>query len=108
VQHPTLHILETNKKIEIMKTEIVITGQIGGNHTLSNKVYGSSRKTNGRFNSIIYEFPTKKEAQKALAYCWKRLKEDNMLESTDSCYRDSGGRIECINYDASKAEIKSF
>jgi hypothetical protein len=90
-----------------MKAQIVITGQIGGNHTISNRIHGSNKKREGMFNSIIYEFDTKREAQKSLAYCWKRLKEDNMLTSFfDGCYRDSGGRIEVINYDASKAEIQ--
>jgi hypothetical protein len=89
-----------------MKAQIVITGQIGGNHTLSNKIHGSNKKREGRFNSIIYEFNTKREAQKSLAYCWQRLKEDDMLSGFDNCYRDSGGRIESISYDSSKAEIQ--
>lgn len=51
-----------------MKTEIIISGQISGNHKLRSAIVTAEcQERKGMFYSIILTFPTKKAAKKALS-----------------------------------------
>lgn len=62
-----------------MKAIITITGQIGGNHTLSGAIASSylhEERTSGMFYSIKYHFNTMKDAKDAIRNAYKRLRND--------------------------------
>lgn len=89
-----------------MTTQIHITGQIGGNHTLGNAMGsdGLLERKKGMFYSIIMTYRSKKDAKKSLSVAYQRLIQDEP---------DQKGRIGGINYvrgsslgyDASRAVI---
>ena len=85
-----------------MKTEIRISGQIGGNFKLRSALscYPTAECVNGMFNSFIITYPTKRDALQAIREGYKWLKQtDDELP-----HHFSKGK-EFINYDASKAHI---
>lgn len=89
-----------------MRTKIYITGQISGNHKLYNKLgsNGLLSKSKGLFNSIIIEYESKKDAQKALSVAYQGLIMDEPQEKNKI-----GGinylRGHSLSYDASVATI---
>lgn len=86
-----------------MKTSIIITGQIGGNHTLRNAIIDSNleeSEESGMFFSKTISFSTKKDAKKALWEAYKLLRRDIETKTVTS-YRKG----DALFYDASKAEI---
>ena len=86
-----------------MKTSIIITGQIGGNHILRNVIISSNleeSERSGMFFSKIISFPTKKDAKKALWEAYKLLRADIETKTTTR-YRKG----DALFYDASKAEL---
>lgn len=88
-----------------MRTEIHITGQINGNHTLRNALSGASEIKEGMFNSQIVVFATKAAAKKALWDAFKYLRQ----EEPDMVGRIGGTRYSkfgALYYDASQAVIQ--
>lgn len=90
----------------IMKTSIVISGQINGNHRLRNAILtheAEERKT--MFNGYEITFPTKKAAKSALWSAFKYMKADE-----PGITNRLGGlrynKFGSLYYDASKAEIE--
>ena len=88
-----------------MKTTIEINGQIGGNHRLLNALSNYDTYTKGQFYGFIVEYPSKLEAQKDLASAFKKLRNDDPTDSRLDNYRDRGGRIYKVTYDASTMGI---
>lgn len=89
-----------------MKAKLKISGQISGNFILRGKLSGYSEVKKGMFNSFYLQYNSKAAAQKDLANAWKLLKEEYYPEKVSGdVYRDRGGRVCMISYDASKIEI---
>lgn len=88
-----------------MKTNIIITGQISGNHTLVNAISTyESEKHNIGFNNYRLSFPTKAAAKKALWEAFKYLRADKQdAYALMLSYSKHGS----MRYDASRAEIRS-
>ena len=86
-----------------MKTEILIHGQINGNNRLLRAIstYDSIKKDIG-FNNYSLEFPTKKQAKKALWEGWKYLKQGE----PEYVRKDDYSKHGILRYDASVAKIK--
>ena len=94
-----------HKTTNNMKTKITINGQIGGNHKLLNTLSNYDTYTKGQFYGFDVNYASKLEAQKDLANAFKKLKDDDPTDSRLDNYRDRGGRIYKVTYDASKMEI---
>lgn len=89
-----------------MKAKLKISGQISGNFILRSKLNGYTEVKKGMFNSFYLEYSSKSGAQKDLANAWRLLKEEYYPEKVSGdVYRDRGGRVYMIAYDASKVEI---
>lgn len=89
-----------------MKTSIVISGQVSGNHTLRNAIVSdNSEEKKTMFYGYELVFPTKKAAKKALwkAYRYLCANEPEMRGSMAGIrYSKSGA----LYYDASQAELQ--
>jgi hypothetical protein len=88
----------------IMKTSIIISGQISGNLTLHNAISTFESETKKlNFNNYEIIFPTKGKAIKALSKAFQTLKNDEVD------YYKQGGisyqRGSSLSYDASNARI---
>lgn len=88
-----------------MKTLIIVTGQISGNHKLASLIYtANSELKKARFNGYNILFKTKGEAVRALSHAYQRLKEDEPI------FFKEGGIIylrgSSLTYDASNARIE--
>lgn len=91
-----------------MKTEIKITGQIGGNYRLYNRILAVGnrieKQQSGMFNSYAIVFETKRAAKQAL---WKAF---TSLCAEEPGQRNKFGGIRyssgsSLHYDASQAII---
>lgn len=86
-----------------MITEIFISGQISGNHTLRNAIItADSIERPAMFNGLYITFQTKKAACKALWNAYKKLRQDKYdakASALSYCAKQS------IRYDASSARI---
>lgn len=89
-----------------MKTQIIISGQINGNHKLRSAIITAEcKEKSGMFNSFILTFPTKKSAIKALSNAYQSM----CAEMPDEKNKISGinyMRGHSLSYDASKAVIQ--
>lgn len=91
-----------------MKTQIKITGQIGGNHRLANRILAVGSRiesyANGMFNSKILTFETKRAAKQALWKSYTSLcaEEPNMRGHFGGIRYSAGSTL---YYDASQAVI---
>ena len=85
-----------------MKAKIEITGGIGGNSAIFNKLGNYTDWKKGSFGGFVVYYSTVTEARKSLKDAYKRLKEDE-----DEFYRQGGISFyqDSLTYDASKAEI---
>lgn len=90
-----------------MKTVIEISGQIGGNFTLLNRLSnGNFQKTN--FNGFLIEFSTKKDAINQIREAYNCLcREEPEQKNRLSGIRTNKSRTVLL-YDASKAIIIEF
>lgn len=89
-----------------MKAQITITGQVGGNTILYNKLGGDGmiNKMKGTFNSVIVFYKTKTHAQKALSVAYQSI----IAEEPGIKNKIGGviyGRGNFLAYDASTAII---
>ena len=85
-----------------MKTEIEITGQIGGNSILKHAIQTSESEMCRSRNGFIITFNTRKEAYKALSVANKQLREEEPEWAKDGIsYRPKYS----LSYDASFARI---
>lgn len=85
-----------------MKTQINITGQVGGNHTLLMSIQTMDCEVEKSFQNYTLTFRTKKEATKALSEANKYLKQDKE-DAAASCISYRRGMS--LTYDASQAYI---
>ena len=88
-----------------MKTQIVISGGVAGNHEILSKLHSYRIKTPGQFpGTITLDYHTKKEAQKDLQAAFKSLCEDE----PDMVDRLGGVAMngDTLEYDASTATIE--
>lgn len=92
-------------KIAIMKTSIVIRGQIFGNFKLRNAIITAEcQERKGMFYSHILTFPTKGKAIKALSNAYQNF----CREMPEEKNRFSGFKYQrgfSLSWDASRAEI---
>ena len=87
-----------------MKTEIRITGQIGGNSILLNSISTyESKYEKTRFYGYLIIFPTKAKAKKALWEAFKKLRADEPQSAIEGVI--SYSKYGSMRYDASIAEI---
>ncbi len=91
-----------------MKTEIHITGQIGGNHRLANRISAVGNRivtiSNGMFYSKVIVFETKRAAKQALWNAYTSLCADEPASRNKiGGIRYSAGSA--LYYDASQAII---
>ena len=90
-----------------MKAIITITGQIGGNHTLSGAIASSylhEERTSGMFYSIKYHFNTMKDAKDAIRKAYKHLRNLGYDTTGITGIRRNSANTE-LSYDASKAIV---
>ena len=89
-----------------MKAQIHITGQIGGNFKLLNKIsncYSTTEK--GMFNSFYLNFDSIGEAKKAMKKAWQSIKsEDENTNWHDGLNKD----FTTLSYDASQAQLTKY
>lgn len=83
-----------------MKTQIKITGQIGGNYKLLSQL-NNGEYSKGMFNSFTIEYPTIREAKKAIREANRAFKYEDNKPHRLSMSKDAS----TLYYDASKAEI---
>ena len=87
-----------------MKTQIQITGQVGGNHTLLIACQDFDCEVEKHFQNFTITFPTKRAAIKALSSAFQYLKSDKEdWDASCGMYR----RGMNLSYDASSAYISS-
>lgn len=89
-----------------MKTEIVISGQISGNHKLRNAIITADCEEKKRFNDIILTFKTKESAINALSEGYQYM----CREMPEEKGKMSGIRYTrgcSLSYDASRAVIST-
>lgn len=88
-----------------MKTEIIISGQINGNHKLRNAIMTAEcEERKGMFYSTILTFPTKQSATNALSEGYQYM----CREMPEEKGKMSGIRYTrgcSLSYDASRAVI---
>ena len=85
-----------------MKTQIRITGQVGGNHTLLFAIQTSECEVEKDYQNYTITFNTKKEAVKALSTAYQDLNQDKEdAAASFMSYR----RGHSLTYDASQAYI---
>ena len=86
-----------------MKTTISITGQVSGNHTLKSALSTVDSVETSHFQDYRIEYPTKKQAVKALSDAFQQLKAEEL-----DYYKEGGisyMRGYSLSYDASRAVI---
>lgn len=79
-----------------MKAKIEITGGIGGNSAILNKLGNYTDWTKTRFGGFVVYYSTVTEARQDLKSACRKLKQED---------RDASFYSDSLSYDASRAEI---
>jgi hypothetical protein len=86
-----------------MKAKIQISGQIGGNFTLLNKLNTIDDYKKTMFGGFLINYNTIGEAKKAMKAAYKELKQE--CKESNCALPSISKCSEYLSYDASKAKI---